>query len=162
MANQLPRQRRSGGVIGGVLGAVVGGVAGNRIADGSRLAGTLIGGGVGAVAGAVIGGAIDRGNQRDREDQAFAFCDDYLARYESGAMAQPGYGYGYGYTGGYAMAVPVMMVAVPMTAHRAMQREEIVEEWVEVVPPARVRHVPAPAAPRAPAKRVPLKPTPAK
>lgn len=161
-ANQLPRERRSGGLIGGLLGAVAGGVAGNRIADGSRLAGTLIGGGVGAVAGAVIGSAIDRGNDHEREEHAFAFCEDYLSRYEAGTMAQPGYGYGY--PAGYAMAIPVMMVAVPMAGHRSVQREEIVEEWVEEVPPARVHRTPAPAVVRAPApvKRVPLKLVPAK
>lgn len=159
-ANQLPRERRSGGLIGGLLGAVAGGVAGNRIADGSRLAGTLIGGGVGAVAGAVIGNAIDRGNDDERQERAIAFCEDYLSRYEAGGMAQPGYGYGY--PAGYA--VPMMMVAVPMTAQRTMRREEIVEEWVEEVPPARVHRRPPPAPVRAPApvKRVPVKPVPAK
>lgn len=165
-SNQMPRDRRSATLIGGLLGAVAGGVAGNRIADGSRLAGTLIGSGVGAGAGAAIGSAIDRGNDRERQDRAFAFCEDYLSRYEAGAMIQPAYGYTYGYPAGYAMAIPVMMVAMPMAGQRSVQREEIVEEWVEEVPPTRVYQVPAaaPAAVRTPAavKRVPLKRIPAK
>lgn len=155
-ANQLPQQRRTGGLLGGLLGAVVGGVAGNRIADGSRLAGTLIGGGVGAVAGAVIGSAIDRNGDDEREARAFDFCEDYLGRYEAGAMAQPPYGYGYGQPAGYAMAVPMMMVALPVSGRRSVEREEIIEEWVEEVPPARVHRTPAPA------KRVPIKLVPAK
>lgn len=157
-ASQLPRERRSGGVLGGVLGAVAGGVAGNRIADGSRLLGTVVGGVGGAIAGAIIGDAIDRDGDTRREARALDFCEDYLARYEQGGMVQPGYGYGYGYPAtGYAMAVPVMMVAMPMPQHRAVRvEEEAIDEWVEVPPVRRahrVVHRPTPA----PAKRVPVR-----
>lgn len=151
------RGRRDGGIGGGILGAAVGGVIGNRVADGDRLAGTLIGAGVGGIAGAVLGSVI--GGSGDRRRVADE-CEAWLDRYMEGGYGQQGYygqPYGYGYPGygypaygyGYAMHmtyVPVL-VAVPQ---RAVVRETVTEEWVEVERPAarpakKVRYQPAPA-----------------
>lgn len=115
-------ERKKGGIIGGLLGALAGGVIGNRAWDSERLAGTLIGAGTGGIVGMAIGSAIGGKGRSDRD-----YCAAYLDRYLMG------YGYGYGYAG--YMMVPVM-VAVPQ---RAVVREYVTEEWVDVP----VAHKPA-------------------
>lgn len=162
------RGRRDGGIGGGILGAAVGGVIGNRVADGDRLAGTLIGAGVGGIAGAVLGSAIGGSSDRRREARAADECEAWLDRYLAGGYGHAGYGqgygqgyygYGYGYPGygyGYAMHmtyVPVL-VAVPQ---RAVVRETVTEEWVEVErthtrPVKKVHYHPVPAPAPKPAK----------
>lgn len=152
----------NGGLIGGLIGAVVGGFAGNRIDDkGSRLAGTLIGAGVGGVAGAALGSLASRSSRPD-EDEAYAWCEDYLAR---SSQQQPSYGYpqpyGYGYPGAYPMQAypalaggccqpayypqaygPVMMVPVMMPGRNCKKKQVVTEEVVEekII----TRHIPAP------------------
>jgi hypothetical protein len=132
----VSREER-GGIIGGLLGAAAGGVIGNRAWDGERLAGTLIGAGVGGLAGLAIGSAIGAAGDRKREDE----CAWHLDRYMAGGY--PGYGYGHhGYAQGYpgygygypAIAYVPVLVAVPQ---RAVVRETVTEEWVDVPAPAR-------------------------
>lgn len=145
--------RREGGIGGGILGAAVGGVIGNRVADGDRLAGTLIGAGVGGIAGAVLGSVIGGAGDRRRDARAVDECEAWLDRYMVGGYGQghgyPGYGYGYGYAM-HMTYVPVL-IAIPQ---RAVVRETVTEEWVEVEhshtrPAKTVHHRPAPApAPR--------------
>ena len=155
-----------GAATGGIIGAVAGGVIGNRVADGDRLAGTLIGAGVGGLAGLAVGSAVDSANERDRVDD---YCEAWLDRHSGApAYAHPqmpaypphapspnGYGYpatayGYGYPGcgcGYAMTYVPVVVQIPQ---RAVVREYVTEEWVEVERPAppkrRKIHRPAPRA----------------
>ncbi|MEC9068290.1 MAG: hypothetical protein VX569_13530 [Pseudomonadota bacterium] len=135
------RKRGDGGVIGGLLGAATGGLIGNRVADGERLAGTLIGAGVGGLAGLAIGSAIGEVAGRDR---AKDYCEGWLDQHRQAYAppAAPAYGhpapYGYAQPAGYygaacacAPAVTYMpvLVAVPQ---RAVVREYVTEEWVEV------------------------------
>ena len=117
-----------------------------------------------------MGSAVDSANARDRADD---YCEAWLDRYLAGdryayppapaypypAYAPPyayGYGYpaapphGYGYPGcgcGYAMTYVPVTVAIPQ---RAVVREYVTEEWVEVERPAppkrRKIHRPAPKA----------------
>lgn len=160
--------RRDGGVAGGLLGAAAGGLIGNRVADGERLAGTLIGAGVGGLAGLAIGSAIGAAADADRAED---YCEAWLERYPQGyahAPAHPYPGpYGYPYPAGAygpayygqgcgcgpAMTYMPVLVAVPQ---RAVVREYVTEEWVEVEPeyspPAKRRAVHQPA-PR-PGKRI--------
>lgn len=121
-------RRERGGVIGALLGAIGGGIAGNRIADGERLAGTLIGAGVGGLAGLAIGTAIGAASGRDRLDECELYLDRYMSSYPGPGYAAHGYGYqAYTYT-----YVPVV-VQVPQ---RAIVREYVTSEWVEVPAPA--------------------------
>lgn len=159
------RGRRDGAIGGGLLGAAVGGLIGNRVADGNRLTGTLLGAGVGGVAGAVAGSAI--GNSSDQR-RAADECEIYLNRYLAAAQSQqgyygyPAYAYGYGYpANGYGYGYPaygygqtMQMSYVPVliqVPQRAVVRETVTEEWVEVplqYAPAATRKVqrrPAPA-----------------
>ena len=142
------RRDRNGNVIGGLVGAAAGGLIGNRVAGrGDRLAGTLIGAGVGGLAGLAVGSAID-GKKSNRNDDAYAYCEDYLARYSHGG----GYGYqhhGYAYQYGRPMMLVPIWIQVPQ---RAVTREYVTYEYedVEVVTyetvPARrrvIEHVPA-------------------
>lgn len=147
------RRDGKGGLIGGLLGAAIGGFAGNRIDDrGDRWAGTLIGAGVGGVAGAVIGTLAGRSSRRKVDDDAFAWCEDYLA----GHTATPAYGYGQQYGYGYGAPAgaygPVMMVPVMVSKGRKCQ-EDVVEEVAE--PPRIRRYIPKPA----PDKRIKLAPS---
>lgn len=135
-----------GAATGGVIGAVAGGVIGNRIADGERLAGTLIGAGVGGLAGLAVGSAVDSANARERADE---YCYAWLERYSAAAEhpylpayapayahGYPAAPYGYGYPGcgcGYAMTYVPVVVQVPQ---RAVVREYVTEEWVDVERPA--------------------------
>jgi hypothetical protein len=129
----VSREER-GGVIGGLLGAVAGGVIGNRAWDAERLAGTLLGAGVGGLAGLAIGSAIGAAGDRRREDECAWHLDRYMA------AGHPGYGYGYpGHAYGYGHAYPAftyvpVLVQVPQ---RAVVRETVTEEWVDVPAPRR-------------------------
>lgn len=126
----VDREER-GGVIGGLLGAAAGGVIGNRAWGSERLAGTLLGAGVGGLAGLAIGSAIGAAGDRTREDE----CAWHLDRYMAARHPGPGYGYGYGY--GYpAVAYVPVLVQIPQ---RAVVREYVTEEWVDV--PVRTRNV---------------------
>lgn len=148
----VSREER-GGVIGGLLGAAAGGVIGNRAWDSERLAGTLLGAGVGGLAGLAIGSAIGAAGDRKREDECAWHLDRYMAGgYPGPGYAHPGYGYGHpGYAYGYgypAVAYVPVLVAVPQ---RAVVRETVTEEWVDVPVHTRTRthtkviHQPAPA-----------------
>ena len=150
---------RNGNIIGGLVGAVAGGVIGNRVAGrGDRLAGSLIGAGVGGLAGLAVGSAIDGANERRgrNSEEAWAFCEDYLARYSY--QSSGGYGY---YHARPMMLVPIM-IQVPQ---RAVVREYVTEETVNVqvvtyeeVPTRRRVIQPAPQpVKRVPTKRVPVK-----
>ena len=129
------RREDRAGVIGGLLGAVAGGVAGNRLWDSERLAGTLLGAGVGGLAGIAIGTAIGAAGERRREDECALYLDRYTAGGHPGHgwAGHPGYGYGYGYAYPAVAYVPVL-VAVPQ---RAVIRETVTEEWIDVPAPAR-------------------------
>lgn len=147
-------RRERGGIIGGLLGAIGGGIVGNRAYDSERLAGTLIGAGVGGLAGLAIGAAIGAAADRDRLDE----CEFYLDRYLTGYRPGPGYGYpGYGYAyPAYAMTYVPVVVQVPQ---RAIVREYVTTEWVDVPEPAtrtvtETRIIRQPAA----TKRIPVKP----
>ncbi|GAA4642205.1 hypothetical protein GCM10023115_04320 [Pontixanthobacter gangjinensis] len=151
------RRDRNGNIIGGLVGAVAGGVIGNRVAGrGDRLAGSLIGAGVGGLAGLAVGAAIDAAtDDRGRDsEEAWAFCEDYLARYTHQNMG------GFGYYAQPMMLVPVM-IQVPQ---HAVVREYVTEETVHVQVvtyedvPARPVVKPAPQ----PVKRVPIKSVPTK
>lgn len=139
-----------GGLIGGLLGAAIGGFAGNRIDDhGDRWAGTLIGAGIGGVAGAALGTLAGKSSRRKLDEEAFAWCEDYLASHTTAPVYGYGQPYGYGaYGGGYG---PVMMVPVMVPKGRKCQ-EEVVEEVAE--PPRIRRYIPKPA----PDKRIKLAP----
>ncbi|WP_374407221.1 glycine zipper 2TM domain-containing protein [Pelagerythrobacter sp.] len=157
--------RRDGRVAGGLIGAAAGGVIGNRIADGDRLAGTLIGAGVGGLAGLAAGDAIGGANDRERADD---YCESLLARgsgdyapmqpyapgYPAYPYPAPAYPAPYGYPAGYygadcgcgpAFTYMPVLVAIPQ---RAVVRETVREEWVEVdhapAPKRRAIHRPAP------------------
>lgn len=158
--------RRDGEVAGGLIGAAAGGLIGNRVADGERLAGTLIGAGVGGLAGLAVGSAIGAASDRDRAEE---YCEAWLERYPHGyahgpaqpypyapAYPAPAYPAPYGYPAGYygancgcapAFTYMPVLVAVPQ---RAVVREYVTEEWVEVeheaAPPPKRRaiHKPAP------------------
>lgn len=122
------RRDRNGGVIGGLVGAAAGGLIGNRVAGrGDRLAGSLIGAGVGGLAGLAVGSAADRSANRSSDD-AYAYCEDYLASYSAGGQ------YGYGYQQyGYQYAQPMMLVPVwVQVPQRAVVREYVTMETVEV------------------------------
>lgn len=145
----VSREER-GGVIGGLLGAAAGGVIGNRAWDSERLAGTLLGAGVGGLAGLAIGAAIGAAGDRRREDECAWHLDRYMAGgYPGHGYGHPGYGYAYAGYGYPAVAYVPVLVAVPQ---RAVVRETVTEEWVDV--PARARshghgkviraHTPAP------------------
>jgi hypothetical protein len=124
--------RRDGRIGGGLLGAAVGGVIGNRVADGDRLAGTLIGAGVGGIAGAVLGSVIGGSGDRRRDARALDECEAWLDRYMAGGFQQGQHGYpGYGYGYGYAMHMTYVPVLVQIP-QRAVVRETVTEEWVEV------------------------------
>lgn len=149
------RRDRNGNVIGGLVGAAAGGLIGNRVAGrGNRLAGGLIGAGVGGLAGLAVGAAIDKSSKRGNGD-AYAYCEDYLARYSHG---QGGYGYQqHGYA--YQYARPMMLVPVwVQVPQRAVTREYVTHEYVDVevveyetVPARRViKRAPAPR----PVKRI--------
>lgn len=127
------RREDRAGVIGGLLGAAVGGVAGNRLWDSERLAGTLLGAGVGGLAGIAIGAAIGAAGDRRREDECALHLDRYMAGGYPGHGGYPGYGHGYGYAYPAVTYVPVL-VAIPQ---RAVIRETVTEEWVDVPAPAR-------------------------
>lgn len=136
----VSREER-GGVIGGLLGAAAGGVIGNRAWDSERLAGTLLGAGVGGLAGLAIGSAIGAAGDRKREDECAWHLDRYMtAGHQGYGYAHPGYGYGhpgYGYGYGYpAVAYVPVLVAVPQ---RAVVRETVTEEWVDVPVHTRTR-----------------------
>lgn len=135
----VSREER-GGVIGGLLGAAAGGVIGNRAWDSERLAGTLLGAGVGGLAGLAIGSAIGAAGDRKREDECAWHLDRYMANgYRGHGYGYPGlaHGYGYGYPAygyGYpAVAYVPVLVALPQ---RAVVRETVTEEWVDVPAPA--------------------------
>lgn len=123
-------RRADGRVGGGILGGLLGGVIGNRVARGDRLVGTIVGAGVGGLAGVAVGSAIDAAaRERDRDraaDECELYLEDYLARY----APYPGQAHGY----------PVQMTYVPvlvMVPQRAVVRETVTEEWVDVATPAR-------------------------
>lgn len=149
------RSGERGQGIGGVLGAVAGGIAGNRIAGrGDRLAGSLIGAGVGGLAGAVAGGLIGRSGRRGGYD-----CDAALERHlqlvQSGqfrpvhstasrVIAAPQYAPAPQY---YApvqtYAQPVMYVEQQVQVpQRAVVREYVTEELVDVPQPVPTKRVP--------------------
>lgn len=141
---------KKGGIIGALLGAIAGGVVGNRVWDSERLAGSLIGAGTGGLVGLAIGSAIGGSGKRSDREICEAYLDRYFAGYGYGnhGYGYPGYGYGYGY--GYTM-MPVM-IAVPQ---RAVVREYVTEEWVDVP----VKHKPAKKVryiKQAPSKTVPV------
>ncbi|MDN3646905.1 glycine zipper 2TM domain-containing protein [Pontixanthobacter aestiaquae] len=121
------RRDSNGNIIGGLVGAAAGGLIGNRVAGrGDRLAGTLIGAGVGGLAGLAVGSAIDGKNSR-KNDDAYAYCEDWLARYSGG---HHGYGYqqySYAYHAQPMMLVPVW-VQVPQ---RAVTKEYVTYEHYE-------------------------------
>ncbi len=157
------RRDSNGKVIGGLVGAAAGGLIGNRVAGrGDRLAGTLIGAGVGGLAGLAVGSAVDGKNSRKNGD-AYAYCEDWLARYSGG---HHGYGYqhyGYAYHARPMMLVPVW-VQVPQ---RAVTKEYVTYEYYEeeIVTyekvPARKRVIKASPAPK-PVKRYVKQPKPVK
>ncbi len=127
-------RRDDGRVGGGIIGGLLGGVIGNRVARGDRLAGTIIGAGVGGLAGVAVGSAIDAAaRERDHDraaDECELYLEDYLARYAPYAGQALGYAHGY----------PVQMTYVPvlvMVPQRAVVRETVTEEWVDVAAPAR-------------------------
>lgn len=148
----VSREER-GSVIGGLLGGAAGGVIGNRAFDSERLGGTLLGAGIGGLAGLAIGAAIGAAGDRRREDECAWHLDRYMAGGPPGyGHGYPGHAYGYGYGYGYpAVAYVPVLVAVPQ---RAVVRETVTEEWIDV--PTRSRSVPrSPRAPQpAPDKRV--------
>ena len=124
------RRGGNGGVVGGLVGAAAGGLIGNRVAGrGDRLAGTLIGAGVGGLAGLAVGSAADRSSKRKSGD-AYAYCEDWLARYSGGGH----YGYGYQHHGyAYQYAQPMMLVPVWIQVpQRAVTREYVTTETVDV------------------------------
>ncbi|MFV0643092.1 MAG: hypothetical protein ACK5NN_01115 [Sphingomonadaceae bacterium] len=145
--------------LGYVLGGLAGGVIGNRAWDSERLAGTLIGGGTGALLGGLIGGSIKKSG-KDR-DVCKAYLDRYMTQYSGGpahgAYPYPAYGYGqypaYGY--GYQMMMVPVMVTVPQ---RAVVREYVTEEWVDVpAPRQKVIKYKRPVRKAVPVKRVKTK-----
>lgn len=117
-------RRDRGGVIGGLLGAAAGGVIGNRAWDSERLAGTLLGAGVGGLAGIAIGAAIGAAGDRRREDECAWHLDRYMAAGQPGPHYANGYGYGYP-----AFTYVPVLVQIPQ---RAVVREYVTEEWVDV------------------------------
>lgn len=118
-------------MIGGLLGAAAGGIIGNRAWNSERLAGTLVGAGVGGLAGIAIGSAIGAAADRRSEDE----CAWHLDRYMDAGYAAPGYGTGYGYGYGYpAFAYVPVLVQIPQ---RAVVREYVTEEWIDVPQHAR-------------------------
>ncbi|MFA9200987.1 MAG: hypothetical protein ACEQR8_07335 [Cypionkella sp.] len=154
----VSREER-GSVIGGLLGAAAGGVIGNRAFDSERLGGTLLGAGIGGLAGLAVGAAIGAAGDRRREDECAWHLDRYMAGGHAGygyGYPQAGHGYGYGYGYGYpAVAYVPVLVAVPQ---RAVVRETVTEEWVDVPVPSRSvpRRAPVHHAAPAPDKRVKL------
>lgn len=135
-----------GAVIGGLLGAAAGGIIGNRAWDSERLAGTLLGAGVGGLAGIAIGAAIGAAGERRREDECAWHLDRYMAAGQGG-YGYPGQAHGYAY--GYpAVAYVPVLVQIPQ---RAVVREYVTEEWVDV--PAKAQPVAQTKIIRQPAPR---------
>jgi len=144
-AYRYQREYRNGhgGLVGGILGAVVGGIAGNRLDHrGDRWAGTLIGAGVGGVAGAVAGSLIEKSGRTKREEEAMAWCEDYLARNTSWSGYAQGAGYGYPPAHGYGAPAMASAMWVPVTVpvrrcHPQHATAEVVEPPVHHTRPAR-------------------------